>query len=396
MAGVGAKAKAVSEQLLEQKEALIDLRNEIVTYSGTFARTLGTVGKSLAGLKEEKQEQARTLRFLRQNDEDKGKVEKDLRAGIAEKQAEIRRLSSELAKARQAEKSAIERLDAQQGANVALERRLEESARSETEARRRLSISESSSASASRKEVLSLSSLVEANKSEVERLREELDLQSKSHSLRIAELQESFQAKIKELRRKHAEQAAASRASLEDEIRAGLADDSAASLSLVTRERDDLRLEVKDLGYELNELKGHTSQVEKKLDEIERQQADARRKAHLLEKQNRQLSAEAEAHKASAASAKEAGELREANEALGAELARVKAELAAKSKEVAKGAGQGQGGDLAMLDVMEQQLVKLSGLLSSKEEEIEALKETVERECWERNNLIAELSRRPK
>jgi len=40
--------------------------------------------------------------------------------------------------------------------------------------------------------------------------------------------------------------------------------------------------------------------------------------------------------------------------------------------------------------------VKLSGLLSSKEEEIEALKETVERECWERNNLIAELSRRPK
>jgi hypothetical protein len=46
-----------------------------------------------------------------------------------------------------------------------------------------------------------------------------------------------------------------------------------------------------------------------------------------------------------------------------------------------------------MLDIMEQQLVKLSSLLNSKEDEIEALKMTVERECLERGNLIAELSR---
>ena len=43
--------------------------------------------------------------------------------------------------------------------------------------------------------------------------------------------------------------------------------------------------------------------------------------------------------------------------------------------------------------MLEQQLVKLSGLLSAKEEEIEALKQTVERECLERGNLMAELSR---
>ena len=56
-------------------------------------------------------------------------------------------------------------------------------------------------------------------------------------------------------------------------------------------------------------------------------------------------------------------------------------------------ASKGGGGDLAMVDVMEQQLVRLSGLLSEREEEIEQLKLTVERECLERGNLIAELSR---
>ena len=40
-----------------------------------------------------------------------------------------------------------------------------------------------------------------------------------------------------------------------------------------------------------------------------------------------------------------------------------------------------------------EQLVKLSTLLSTKEEENEALKLTVEKECEERADLVAELSR---
>ena len=60
----------------------------------------------------------------------------------------------------------------------------------------------SETSTSSRKEVVTLSSMLEVNKVEVEKLREELEKQSRSHSLRIAELQESFQNKIIIINRK--------------------------------------------------------------------------------------------------------------------------------------------------------------------------------------------------
>ena len=385
----GRKLKALEGQLLEQKEDLIDIRNEVVNFQNAFTRSFGTIGKSVAGLKEEKAGNARTLRFLKQNTEDKGKVEKDLRAGIAEKQVEIQRLSSELSKARQAEKSSTEKLKVQQQKNAEVERKMEQSARKETEALRRLSISETSSSS--RKEVMSLSSLVEANKVEVERLREELELQSKSHSLRIAELQESFQAKIRELRRVHGEQMASSRSKLEDEIRNKLASEAGASVSTLTEERLQMSKEIDCLKAELDELKRHTSGVEQKLDNVQTKEADARKRVYMLEKQNRTLKAEVDEFKAKPDISKDYSKLEMENKSLNAQLAEVKDELDKKMNESQKAGDQKE--DLSMVNIMEQQLVKLSNLLSSKEDEIEALKLTVERECLERGNLIAQLSK---
>lgn len=385
----GRKLKALEGQLLEQKEDLIDIRNEVLNFQNAFTRSFGTIGKSVAGLKEEKAENARTLRFLKQNTEDKGKVEKDLRAGIAEKQVEIQRLSSELSKARQAEKSSTEKLKVQQQKNAEVERKMEQSARKETEALRRLSISETSSSS--RKEVMSLSSLVEANKVEVERLREELELQSKSHSLRIAELQESFQAKIRELRRVHGEQMASSRSKLEDEIRNKLASEAGASVSTLTEERLQMSKEIDCLKAELDELKRHTSGVEQKLDNVQTKEADARKRVYMLEKQNRTLKAEVDEFKAKPDISKDYSKLEMENKSLNAQLAEVKDELDKKMNESQKAGDQKE--DLSMVNIMEQQLVKLSNLLSSKEDEIEALKLTVERECLERGNLIAQLSK---
>ena len=385
----GRKLKALEGQLLEQKEDLIDIRNEVLNFQNAFTRSFGTIGKSVAGLKEEKAETARTLRFLKQNTEDKGKVEKDLRAGIAEKQVEIQRLSSELSKARQAEKSSTEKLKVQKQKNAEVERKMEQSARKETEALRRLSISETSSSS--RKEVMSLSSLVEANKVEVERLREELELQSKSHSLRIAELQESFQAKIRELRRVHGEQMASSRSKLEDEIRNKLASEAGASVSTLTEERLQMSKEIDCLKAELDELKRHTSGVEQKLDNVQTKEADARKRVYMLEKQNRTLKAEVDEFKAKPDISKDYSKLEMENKSLNAQLAEVKDELDKKMNESQKAGDQKE--DLSMVNIMEQQLVKLSSLLSSKEDEIEALKLTVERECLERGNLIAQLSK---
>ena len=238
---------------------------------------------------------------------------------------------------------------------------------------------------------MSLSSLVEANKIEVERLREELELQSKSHSLRIAELQESFQAKIRELRRVHGEQMASSRSKLEDEIRNKLASEAGASVSTLTEERLQMSKEIDCLKAELDELKRHTSGVEQKLDNVQTKEADARKRVYMLEKQNRTLKAEVDGFKAKPDISKDYSKLEMENKSLTAQLAEVKDELDKKMNESQKAGDQKE--DLSMVNIMEQQLVKLSNLLSSKEDEIEALKLTVERECLERGNLIAQLSK---
>ena len=375
--------------LEEQKEDLSDIKSEFLAYRNAFSRTMGTVGKSLAGLKEEKSENARMLSFLKQSTEDKDKVEKDLRSGLSQKQVEIRRLSTDLAKARMVEEGWNEKLSEQQEKYSELERRLEESARSETEARRRLSISETSSSS--RKEVMSLSSLVEANKVEVERLREELDLQSKSHSLRIAELQESFQAKIRELRRVHSEQMAVSRSQLEDELREKVATEAATSASSLAADNAALTKEIGALKSKVEALSGQASDLEKKLDASKTQEGETRKKVYMAEKQNRSLRAEVDDLKTKAGAAIESGKLAKENKALAEEVDRLKSDLEAKTKALAEKNETKE--DLSMVDIMEQQLVKLSTLLSTKEEEIEALKLTVEKECEERADLVAELSR---
>ncbi|QDZ17547.1 hypothetical protein HOP50_01g00560 [Chloropicon primus] len=379
----------VKKLLADQREDLEEIRGEVQTYQLSLARALGTAGKSLAGLKEEKSETARMLSFLKQSTEDKEKVEKDLRSGMAEKQAEITRLSGDLGKAKRVEKDWTDRLKEQEDKCSDLEKRLEQTARSETEARRRLSITEVSSSS--RKEVMSLSSLVEANKVEVERLREELDLQSKSHSLRIAELQESFQAKIRELRRVHGEQIASNRSQLEDGIRAKLASEATTSAETLAQEKAALETQVGALRAELGNAKAKLSESEKNLETARTQEGDARKKTYMVEKQNRTLRAEVDDLKAKSAAADGSKKLEEENKSLAGEVGRLKAELDAKTKALEEKGAEKEG--LSMLDIMEQQLVKLSNLLSAKEEEIEALKLTVERECLERGNLVAELSR---
>ena len=385
-------SKEIERQLSEQREGLDDIRNEVASCKSAFTRTLGTIAKSLAGLKEEKLESARTLSFVKQNTIDKEKVEKDLRSGLAEKQLEIQRLSKALTKAKQDEKKWKDELSLQQNQNADLEKRLEESARSETEARRRLSISETSSSN--RKEVMSLSSLVEANKSEVERLCEELELQSKSHSLRIAELQESFQAKIREMRRVHAEQLSSSRSQLEDEIRSTLMSQSEHSLSEISQENLALSNEIKTLKSDLTKVKEKLSDNDKKLEESQRKEADGRKRIYMLEKQNKTMSTKIEELKMDSEKANDRSKLEEQNKAMAVELDKIKAELKAKVAELnEKGKENKNKEDLSMLDIMEEQLVKLSNLLNSKEEEIEALKSTVERECFERGHLMSELTK---
>ena len=110
--------------------------------------------------------------------------------------------------------------------------------------------------------------------------------------------------------------------------------------------------------------------------------AEVRKRLAAAERESRSLRAEVDGLREQAGGA---SDLESKNASLAEEVTRLRSELEEASK--------GGGGDLAMVDVMEQQLVRLSGLLSEREEEIEQLKLTVERECLERGNLIAELSR---
>ena len=246
---------------------------------------------------------------------------------------------------------------------------MEQSARSETEARRRLSISETSSSS--RKEVMSLSSLVEANKVEVERLSEELDLQSKSHSLRIAELQESFQAKIREMRRVHAEQMASSREQLEGEIRAKIAGEATTSASALAEERAALAKEASDLRSKLQSSQAALTEAEKKLRASSMQEAEANKRIYGFEKQNKSLNAVVMDLKAKAKTAEDATRLKAKNKSLAEKVERLRSELYAKQEKANE-----KEEALMMLVVTKQRLVKISALLSAEEEEIEVLKLT--------------------
>lgn len=372
---------AVTRTLRDQREDLEDIRNEIAAFRDALSRTLGTAAKSLAGLREEKQDTSRTVALLKQSAQDKQKVEKDLRSGLAEKQAEVKRLAAQVSGLKRAEAEWANRVRDADEARADLERQLERSARSETEARRRLSLSEAGGGG-SRAEVASLSSLAEANRCEADQLREEIELQSKSHSLRIAELQESFQAKIKELRRVHGEQLAAARGEAEAEARAAAAGEAASGVEEIRAERDALLLEARSAREEAERTRARVEDLDQSLGKAREAEAEVRKRLAAAERESRSLRAEVHGLREQAGGA---SDLESKNASLAEEVTRLRSELEEASK--------GGGGDLAMVDVMEQQLVRLSGLLSEREEEIEQLKLTVERECLERGNLIAELSR---
>ena len=363
----------VKSRLQEERDALDDIVLEVKNGRNALQRLTSTVAKSVASLQEERSETARTLRDTLQSVADKTRVERDLRSGLSGKDGEIRRLAAELRKA----KDAISVRDESRQKDITdLQQKLEETTRSEYEARRRLSLSETSTSS--RKEVVTLSSMLEVNKVEVEKLREELEKQSRSHSLRIAELQESFQNKIKELRRVHKEQMSATHVGAADEMRAQIEAEFKDAAAMREAECAKLREEVHALNARIEALDLASSCAKRGLVDAKRKEADAV-KIGLATKQDLAR------HKAEA----EALRKQLAESAAALEKAQREGEAAANAAKAAMAAPKQ---DLSMLDIMEQQLVKLSQLVNTKEEEIESLKLTVEKECQERGFLVAELN----
>ena len=139
-----------------------------------------------------------------------------------------------------------------------------------------------------------------------------------------------------------------------------------------------LREEVHALNARIEALDLASSCAKRGLVDAKRKEADAV-KIGLATKQDLAR------HKAEA----EALRKQLAESAAALEKAQREGETAANAAKAAMAAPKQ---DLSMLDIMEQQLVKLSQLVNTKEEEIESLKLTVEKECQERGFLVAELN----
>jgi len=347
----------------EQREELDELRAGVEELSRSLARSCEASLKAVLRLREEREGAEQREGRLRQSLGDREKVEEALRAKVSAQSAALERQKGQLSLLESRVEGRDSDMHAQRHELAELREQAQEAQRREHEARRELSLAAGARDAPSQAEVVALKSLVEAKEAEVARLQEEMEAEQVSNEARIVGIQTNFQQKVCELRKVHSKQLeAAEKAKQETECalaresqvrqrleeRADGADASRKSLEGL----ESLQRELEALRRERDEeAEGFSKDIRGLQDSIERLTEEKAHLGRLL-----QRAREEQADRPAPALAPAPAPLNE-----------------------------------AALEMMEQQLVRLSQVIRKKEDELQEVRETVQTMCGERNDMLKEL-----
>ena len=344
----------------EQREELDELRAGVEELSRSLARSCEASLKAVLRLREEREGAEQREGRLRQSLGDREKVEEALRAKVSAQSAALERQKGQLSLLESRVEGRDSDMHAQRHELAELREQAQEAQRREHEARRELSLAAGARDAPSQAEVVALKSLVEAKEAEVARLQEEMEAEQVSNEARIVGIQTNFQQKVCELRKVHSKQLeAAEKAKQETECalaresqvrqrleeRVDGADASRKSLESLQRELEALRRERDE------EAEGFSKDIRGLQDSVERLTEEKAHLGRLL-----QRAREEQADRPAPAPAPAPAPLNE-----------------------------------AALEMMEQQLVRLSQVIRKKEDELQEVRETVQTMCGERNDMLKEL-----
>ncbi|KAJ9525401.1 hypothetical protein QJQ45_003193 [Haematococcus lacustris] len=236
---------------------------------------------------------------------------------------------------------------------------------------------------------------VDAQAQLVARLQAELGAQLASSTARAAELQDSFAAKVADMRRAHAERVAA----LEQQLAAAVA-------SKATEQGDSaLRQTSKTQSAELLRLQADAAAQHEAADELRAELARLHHQLDASRRENATLSAKVAAQEAELSRLTKAVTAAEAQAAEHAARAQeLNTQLMKRSSHEGKGGGSMGGGGGApgppngcltdmsnMVAMMEGQLARLSDLIRTKDREVADLRGALTAGCEERRDLMQQL-----
>ncbi|KAL6765082.1 hypothetical protein V8C86DRAFT_2461006 [Haematococcus lacustris] len=322
--------------------------------------------------------------------------EQELAGQVANKDAEAARLRAEINRLRQAH-SASDKLSALHAADSeSLQSQVRQLESASKAAERAAILSAAIPAAASPSAQLHrLQAEVDAQAQLVARLQAELGAQLASSTARAAELQDSFAAKVADMRRAHAERVAA----LEQQLAAAVASKAA--------EQGDsaLRQTSKTQSAELLRLQADAAAQHEAADELRAELARLHHQLDASRRENATLSAKVAAQEAELSRLTKAVTAAEAQAAEHAARAQeLNTQLMKRSSHEGKGGGSMGGGGGApgppngcltdmsnMVAMMEGQLARLSDLIRTKDREVADLRGALTAGCEERRDLMQQL-----
>mmetsp|Transcript_2278 Transcript_2278/g.4579 ORF Transcript_2278/g.4579 Transcript_2278/m.4579 type:complete len:439 (-) Transcript_2278:127-1443(-) len=358
----------IREQLADCRNELQDMRDEVAEAVRSIKTTIERTSRAVVTLQKERSDHERERTMLRQSLKDKEHVEKELRETLSSSRASMSRPAAKetptLMKTLEEKDVTINAMQREiDSLSAAVERAQIDAARSASMA------VVQSRGSVSSGEVVTLTAQIDARAAEVAQLQGAMDAQNKSHQMRLAELQECFQAKIRELRRGY-----------EDQMASMQAEHGAVGTNQQELEDAKKRAEAAESALREAEAK-HRNQVQQLVQQIARFEGDEQ----SLAADKRKLQAQVERLKLNEAN------LKASSEELFQEVQQLRQRL---ESEANPGPGsEGLAGrpppaeEQEALDLMEAQLVRLSNIIQAKEHELAAMRLTVQAECAERAEL---------
>eukprot|EP00976_Prorocentrum_cordatum_P055358 1117501-Prorocentrum_minimum.AAC.1 len=380
------------EQLADCRNELQDMRDEVAEAVRSIKTTIERTSRAVGTLQKERSDHERERAMLRQSLKDKEHVEKELRATLTSSRASMSRPAAKetptLAKALEEKDATINAMQKEiDTLSAAVERAHIDAARNAS-----MAVVHNSRGSGSSGEVVTLTAQVNAHVAEVAQLQGAMDAQNKSHQTRLNEMQECFQAKIRELRRGYDDQLAS--AQMEQGRDKGTnQQDLVRRLELVSMlmygctyyvyiEGAKKRAEQAESALQAAEAK-HRNQVQQLVQQIARFESDEQ----SIVADKRKLQAQIDRLKASETN------LTASSAELSQEVQQLRRRLEESSASdnrpgVADHAGRpAPAEEQEALDMMEAQLIRLSNIIQAKEHELAAMRLTVQAECAERAEL---------
>uniref|UniRef100_A0A7S3R455 Uncharacterized protein n=1 Tax=Dunaliella tertiolecta TaxID=3047 RepID=A0A7S3R455_DUNTE len=325
-------------------------------------------GERLAQLQEQLQKRERT--------------ESDLRGILANKDAEAARLRAEVNRLRQAFSKADGLHEAHASEMQDLQAQLHQAQQaSKASERQALLTSSAPAASTAQGEVHRLRAQLDASTAENARLEAELGKQGASAAARLTELQDSYTAKIADMRRVHREQLSvleeSARQQQQEQQQQGA---EGAQLRALQAEVAALKQQAVAHKSEMAALEGRLATEQQAVVRLTRQLEDARSSAAGVQQQH----------------AQEVEVLRTARADAEAHAAEAQRQLQAKGQ----GSPAADDGMAAMLSMMEGQLARLVDTIRAKDAEVgardaelAALRHAVTSGCEERRELAMQLEK---